>query len=66
MSREAKEWVKCTRKSRKTKQGGIHVYVNSDVLFNAGIDNGVDLEVKQYGLRSNKVLLKFRIRKTTK
>jgi len=57
---EAKEWKKCTRRCKNLKSGGIHVYVDSQALFNAGISNTGKLEVKIYGLDGQKVLLQFR------
>lgn len=53
MSREPKEWIKGRRRSRT---GGIHVYINQDrlkeALDSAGIDLDADLKVKCYALRN--------------
>lgn len=63
MGIEPKEWANATKRSKKNKQGGVVVYVNSQALQFAGVPNGVDLQVKIQPLNNNKVLLKFRCKK---
>jgi len=48
---EPKDWTKATR-HRKTKNSGVHIYINGDTLAEAlekaGLRTDVDIEVKGY------------------
>lgn len=68
MSSQPKQWNLGTRRLSKSKSGGIHVYVNADVLRfsleNTKIPSNSDLLVRAYALKGTKnrckVLLVFK------
>lgn len=60
MANEVKEWKTGARRSGNTKSGGIHLYVDSDVLDFSGISTKGEIEYKLYPCSNGRVIIKFR------
>lgn len=68
MTIEGKRWVCASKRVRKAQSGGIHVYINADVLQFALESTNIKptdkLEVRRYPLKGTKntaeILLKIR------
>jgi len=60
MTNEVKEWKTGVRRSGTTKSGGIHVYIDSDVLEFSGLSKKGEIEYKLYPCSNGRVIIKFR------
>ena len=63
MANEVKEWKTGTRRLIKGKMscsGGIHAYIDSEVLEFSGIPTKGEIEYKLYPCKNGWVIIKFR------
>ena len=59
---ESKEWIKTCYRSKKTKSGGVFVYIDSDTLRFSGLPTDKELIARRYPTRNKKVIIQFKVK----